>query len=69
MVELSIEIKNEERTSKHKHLVYEPIQITEEDATLQKLVADARKLFGEDPIEDIVLKFRFNWMKNPKDHT
>jgi hypothetical protein len=54
-VELSIIIKDEERTLKKDFLIYEPITLIESDPIIQKCVKEVMEEFKGEP-EDIKLR-------------
>lgn len=54
-IELTITIKDSERTYKQKFLVYEPISMTPNDPIICKSIDEARVNFQGEP-EDIVVR-------------
>lgn len=55
MIELTVVLKDPERTYRHKNLVYEPVSLCPEDPTIQKYIHDAKLNFQGEP-EDIIIK-------------
>lgn len=54
-IELTITIKDPERTYKHKFLVYEDVTLSLHDPVVEKCVKEAIEAFDGEP-EDIVLR-------------
>ncbi len=54
-VEIIIILKDEEKTLKSKHLVYDPIAMDANDPEIDRLIQEARKSFTGDP-SDIQVK-------------
>lgn len=58
MSELTIILKDENRTYKHKSLVYQPFIISENDPIILNAILEAKKNFDGEP-EDIIVKVSF----------
>ncbi len=54
-VEVTIILKDSEKTLKSKHLVYQEIMMSSEDPEIQRLIDEARKSFTGEP-SDIQVK-------------
>lgn len=54
-VEITIILKDSEKTLKSKHLVYNELTLTHEDPEIDRLVREARKSFDGEP-SDIQVK-------------
>lgn len=48
MIELTVILKDTERTYRHKHLVYDAIVLSPSDNTIQDAVKEAEKIFGNE---------------------
>jgi hypothetical protein len=60
--EIKIKLKNEDRKLEHKHLCYEPISFSREDATLQAFVKAAAEEFNCDRSDtDITIFAKMEW--------
>lgn len=55
MNELTVVLKDSERTYRHKFLAYEPYEVTEDNPFIIECIAEAVKIFGNDP-ETIQIK-------------
>lgn len=58
--EITITLKADDKTYKEKFLSYAPISLTDEDATLKELVAQAKSQIKEAP-EKIIIKVTFEY--------
>jgi len=55
--EITITIKDEEKTYKKKHLIYETYQVSEEDPIIKNIIAQGLKEFIGEPSD---IKIRIN---------
>jgi len=58
MSELTVILKDEERTYKHKKAVYQPYTITFDDPLILEAIEEAKKNFIGEP-DDIIIKIHF----------
>lgn len=64
MIELSITIKDEDRTFTRKELLYDPLLLSRESPELVEKIAAVLKEFRADPNEpalDIIIKTKMTW--------
>lgn len=54
-LEMTVILKDEERTYKHKFLIYDDVMMSPTDKTIQDCIREARLSFKEIP-EDIIIK-------------
>lgn len=61
MIEISVICSDDERKSTHRFLVsQEGLTLSHDDPELARIVRDAVKIFGSEPL-DIVIKFKYTW--------
>jgi hypothetical protein len=60
MIELTVKVKNSERTLSQKHVIYDPVTLQTEDSFLNELVKEATGVFGEE-FDDVEIKTRMSW--------
>ena len=56
--EVTVILKDEERTYKHKQIIYESYAISYDDPVIQRLIEEAKKNFVGEP-DDIIIKTHF----------
>lgn len=57
--EITVSIKDEEKTLKKKFLIYEPFMVSENDTTIKSCIEDTVKDFNSDPDK---IKVRINML-------
>lgn len=57
--EITVSIKDEEKTLKKKFLIYEPFMVSENDTTIKSCIEDTVKDFSSDPDK---IKVRINML-------
>jgi hypothetical protein len=58
MSELTIVLKDEERTYRHKKAIYQPYVITYDDPLILEAIEEAKRNFQGEP-DDIIVKIHF----------